>query len=587
MANVDFTEEKENFRSAKYGKDVRESLISIAEAVETACNNQLITVDITLSHAGQGAEAKAVGDAIDELRGAISDITVGGVDAVVEQWLDDHPEATTTVQDGSITSEKLTSALYLQTLNNYVTPQMFGAKGDGSTDDHDAIASMFASDNKVFYFPAGTYLLSSNLTVNKSGILIYGFGRENSIIKMASGVSVTFASPRVDIESIGFNGGVGVVTNSYRLNFTSCAFENSAKGIQLNNGYINHLLNCTVLHNTIGIDLNDSSYETIIENCVVDQNKGIGILVRGTVTGAIIKNNTIEGNQTTSGDGFGIVIYCNYASLLIDSNWFEANGKNTSVASADILPVGSYYQSDVADVITFAKTLFTYSSAYNNRGKIVISNNNFVYTKFGVICTGDNTKYQITGNAFRGVKNHGNQPVTISSRFLYSNEYDIHTNSVHNPADTSIDTEMQGGVNGTYIFTTLTYNSDKYIDVQKKIIYNGEPLYSEGGTTYTEGFLRIGNMVFINYQHTVTADDVTNNYITPTVTFPTRAQSYENVPLLVSRQGGNDFMTGLGVFNRLGQFALTGEVKRGDSGINTTALASGQILRFHGFYVCQ
>lgn len=73
MANVDFTEEKENFRSAKYGKDVRESLIDIAEAVETACNNQLITVDSTLSRAGQGADAKAVGDEINELRSAITD----------------------------------------------------------------------------------------------------------------------------------------------------------------------------------------------------------------------------------------------------------------------------------------------------------------------------------------------------------------------------------------------------------------------------------------------------------------------------------------------------------------------------------
>jgi len=518
-------------------------------------------------------------------------IPVDGVDEAVKDWLDDHPEATTTVQDGAITESKFTEELKLKTIKDYVTPQMYGAKGDGITDDTQALSLMLASENKAFCFPAGTYLLKSNLTINRSGIQLFGYGRENSIIKMASGVSVTFSSPRVDIESIGFNGGVGVITSSYRLNFVNCAFENSEKGIQLNNGYINHLLNCTVLHNTVGIDLNDSSYETIIENCVVDQNGGIGILIRGTVTGAVIKNNTIEGNQTINGssvgDGFGIIIYCNYASLLIDSNWFESNGKNTSVLSADILPVGSYHQSDVANVITFAKTLFTYSSAYNNRGKIVISNNNFVYTKFGVICTGDNTKYQITGNAFRGVKNHGNQPVTISSRFLYSNEYDIHTNSVHNPADTSIDTEMQGGVNGTYVFTTLTYNSDKYIDVQKNIIYNGEPLYSEGGTTYTEGFLRVGNMVFINYQHTVTEDDVTNNYITPTLTFPTRAQSYENVPLLVSRQGGNDYMTGLGVFNRNGQFALTGEVKRGDTGINTTALASGQILRFHGFYVCQ
>ena len=72
MANVDFTEQIANFRSAQYGEDVRESLIDVAEAVETACNNQLITVDNTLSQTGQGADAKEVGDRLGEIESRIS-----------------------------------------------------------------------------------------------------------------------------------------------------------------------------------------------------------------------------------------------------------------------------------------------------------------------------------------------------------------------------------------------------------------------------------------------------------------------------------------------------------------------------------
>ena len=47
------------------------------------------------------ALAKAVAPKIDPV----------AVESAVSDWLDDHPEATTTVEDGSITMDKLASAL--------------------------------------------------------------------------------------------------------------------------------------------------------------------------------------------------------------------------------------------------------------------------------------------------------------------------------------------------------------------------------------------------------------------------------------------------------------------------------------------
>ena len=111
MADMTIDEAIENFQEAIYGKDVRNGLVAVAETVKEAVENQLITVDSTLTESGQGADAKAVGDAIDGLDNKIDQITVGGVDAVVEQWLDEHPEATTTIQDGAITDAKLSSSL--------------------------------------------------------------------------------------------------------------------------------------------------------------------------------------------------------------------------------------------------------------------------------------------------------------------------------------------------------------------------------------------------------------------------------------------------------------------------------------------
>ena len=56
----------------------------------------------------------------------------------INAWLNNHPEATTTVQDGSLTEQKFSDSLKLKTLKDYVTPEMFGAVGDGVTPDEDA-----------------------------------------------------------------------------------------------------------------------------------------------------------------------------------------------------------------------------------------------------------------------------------------------------------------------------------------------------------------------------------------------------------------------------------------------------------------
>lgn len=49
----------------------------------------------------------------------------------VINWLNEHPEATTTVQDKSLTEMKFTDNLKTKTIKDYVTPEMYGAKGIG------------------------------------------------------------------------------------------------------------------------------------------------------------------------------------------------------------------------------------------------------------------------------------------------------------------------------------------------------------------------------------------------------------------------------------------------------------------------
>ena len=107
----------------------------------------MAAVDASLSIKGAGADAKVTGDRLDELSTSktsnaytasidkrVEELENGGLvlkdDVIkdsIDTWLSNHPEATTTVQDGSITAEKLSEDFYnsiLQTVSS-ITPKFY------------------------------------------------------------------------------------------------------------------------------------------------------------------------------------------------------------------------------------------------------------------------------------------------------------------------------------------------------------------------------------------------------------------------------------------------------------------------------
>lgn len=65
----------------------------------------------------------------------------------------------------------------IQTAKNYITPQMFGAKGDGINDDYQAIydAIYYANaNNKTVYIPNATYRLSHALDLSTIPFVLHG-----------------------------------------------------------------------------------------------------------------------------------------------------------------------------------------------------------------------------------------------------------------------------------------------------------------------------------------------------------------------------------------------------------------------------
>lgn len=99
----------------------------------------------------------------------------------IKTWLDEHPEATTTVQDGAITENKINTSFLPYIKKDYFTPEMFGAIGDGFTDDVIAIQKCLdvAKENKSLVFLNGYYAINKSIDLSGSDIRILG----NGIIK--------------------------------------------------------------------------------------------------------------------------------------------------------------------------------------------------------------------------------------------------------------------------------------------------------------------------------------------------------------------------------------------------------------------
>lgn len=192
----------------------------------------------------------------------------------VNKWLDEHPEATTTVQDNSLTIDKLIVGAL-----GYVTPEMFGAVGDGVTNDSEAFQETinFAIENhcKVFLMKGATYKagqiqINGPVYIDLNGATIDSSDAETYCFYILEGVSnvsivngtirgkmeltdnyicyaiiihdtedkvataddfvknFTFANLHIE----GFANGV-IANNVRNLNFLSCTFSNQL--IQKNN----------------------------------------------------------------------------------------------------------------------------------------------------------------------------------------------------------------------------------------------------------------------------------------------------------------------------------------------------------------
>lgn len=166
----------------------------------------------TLSELNTDTKTSVVA-AINEVNGHFLD----GIEKGVASWLGDHPEATTTVQDHSLTYAKLVNGTL-----KFVTPEMYGAVGDGTTDDTVAVKSAIESGYTVIL--TAEYYCTSLISIsNQDNITITGKGKLKSNIPKI----LNFTNcDNLTIEDIS-------VSTTYNVN----AEENVGESVADSNGY--------------------------------------------------------------------------------------------------------------------------------------------------------------------------------------------------------------------------------------------------------------------------------------------------------------------------------------------------------------
>lgn len=118
--------------------------------------------------------------------------------------------------------------------SSYITPEMFGAKGDGVTDDTLAFKKMLIADNVKWKLDGNkTYTVSTFSITNK--IIIEGNG---ATIKSTEPITIDITLEKTNYyssyDNIVFDGGLNIVKGS-QMYITNCVFKNARNGISYSN----------------------------------------------------------------------------------------------------------------------------------------------------------------------------------------------------------------------------------------------------------------------------------------------------------------------------------------------------------------
>lgn len=203
---------------------------------------------------------------------------------------------------------------------NYVTPEMFGARGDGITDDTEAIQKAIDSDlSNIVIFGRKTYIVSSQLNINKSKLIMgagYTYTPNRSTILKCTQDCIKINVSYVNIKYIYLQGNsdskpsyqylaitvkdelskaIAQITledifiayfdeacriNGHSWNYNNVNINNVNKGFNILGGTAHRFNACSVNLCKTGFETTDVIYSTLL-NCSVDHTTERAYYIHG------------------------------------------------------------------------------------------------------------------------------------------------------------------------------------------------------------------------------------------------------------------------------------------------------------------
>lgn len=258
-------------------------------------------------------------------------------DVPIDNWLDEHPEATTTVQDNSLTYKKFVNGTL-----DYVIPEMYGAVGDGTTDDTGAFTNMLNAENCILLTPNKSYYIANDLPVldnvfinlNGAEIKVHSSIKAQDNVILFNGIIQSWSNTRFSSPTIALLGKHNKVD--------SIQFKSNALGANY-------------------IFTRKDSNMSVISNCHFDGNAKIGINVGGS--NAVIENCYFE-------DVLDNTLYSNCIKMSADDS-----GDLTTPCSRNTRVYNCYFgfQGDnCIDTFSGADGAIIDSCTFNNGAQVAI-----------------------------------------------------------------------------------------------------------------------------------------------------------------------------------------------------------------------
>lgn len=220
-------------------------------------------------------------------------------------------------------------------LAGFITPQDYGALGNGTNDDTAAIQSALnavSSNGSTVFFPAGTYKITSSLTASVNGTQIVGGGWGSQILYDGSVVTTG---------AIKASGNIRLFVRDIRISQSNASHLGTAMDVsQCNNSVFERLLidggGGSGVSPLVGILLNASTCNNnTIRNSRISYGgtNSIGINIIGNSNSNTVQDVRLVPQGDTSGSS-GIHINTAHSNLLIHPDVESAAGNGVFLDTA-------------------------------------------------------------------------------------------------------------------------------------------------------------------------------------------------------------------------------------------------------------